>query len=228
MTYSLAVFPRQGMAFFTRVRAVETRRTAPASTRVWQLNLDTDSKRAETPLHGDQVLGDPRQQFGTVCNARRAAGPTRHCPLGAVRASRQELLGGGPRRIDLVPRRRWPRQNALADVLDHAASGGRRMVLSPDGLWLGITSANGWNPKERLWAGPTGRGLPVFSAQHPGHVASFFPRGQFSDLTGLAFNPLTGQIAMVGATPTAGRQSVEIAELGSTTSGGRLPRPPKP
>jgi tetratricopeptide (TPR) repeat protein len=63
-TYSVAVFPRHGMAYFTRGMS--------GVFRVHRLNLET-GEVAETPLYGQEVVGDPRQRF-LYCLSRAASG----------------------------------------------------------------------------------------------------------------------------------------------------------
>ncbi len=175
---SLAVFPTQGRAYFC------------ADDVVLEMDLKT-SNLVKTKVPGQVVAGHPGQRYlySYIKPERRGGGGRMIIEGRTIYFNR----GFNWLQSTLFKSVVVPRGLLLAEVRDNVCSNAARMGLSPDGNWVAVAGGGGWRPTIKGDTG--GYGIAVFSAHNFEHRQGFFKTDAYP--TGVAFNPVTAQAAMV-------------------------------
>lgn len=84
----------------------------------------------------------------------------------------------------------------LSDLRLNAASNGKMMAVSPNGLWVAVAGGGGWRPQEGR-AGIGGYGVAVFQTRDLRNLQGFFKVDAYP--TSVAFNPVTDQVAIINS-----------------------------
>jgi hypothetical protein len=173
---SMVVYPNLGAVYFPQ--AGELRGMALANGEVLTSDL---------PAMG--VAGDPleRMVYSYVKEESRSPGPM--------------ILGGRPvffntpqdwRQSTLFAAKLAGDEMLLAGIRLNAASNAYRVTVSPDGAWAALPGGGGWRPESSQNGGCK---IAVFSTHNVRHVQGAFNSDAYPK--GVAFNPVTQQVAVV-------------------------------
>jgi len=176
---TIAVVPSRQMAFF------------PHKKEVHALNMRI-GKIFSTDVPGQHVASHPSQKFvfSFVKPDIRHPGPV--------------IINGRPVFIRTA-RPTWSQSTLfkslvtrsglqLSAVRDNAGANAYRVVVSDNGQWVALPGGGGWRPTDNKGKG-AGYGVAVFAAGNIEHIEGFFKTGAYP--TGVAFNPVTGQVAAI-------------------------------
>lgn len=178
---SIAVCPLQHTAYF------------PSNGGISSIDLET-GKISTTNLPGDYVVISPDQQY--LFSYLKA---TNEEPDINIFSKQPERRSRYTKQTTLIKGRIVAGGVLLAELRENAASVVQHLCVSPDGYWVTAVGAGGWtslNEPPRRGPDDLGYGVAVFSTANLRNLQGYF-LADYCPL-GLAFNPVTGQVAVVG------------------------------